>query len=135
MPTPDDLRELSDEPLDDLERELVREALNIDGRAGEAIYESSELRMLALTPVQNILMRKYLYVDLPSVDEDRDVKVLGGNDGKQYNPGDRDNWVQRAMRRLLYPDNNNDPLLTNNGPKSLISSVPIVYATGSTEFD
>lgn len=136
MPTPDDLRELDDSPLDDLERELVREALNIDGRAGEAIYEDSETRMLSLTAPQNQLMRKYLTIDLPAVDEDRDIRVGGGDDGKQYNPADRDNYVQRAMRRMLYPDKFNDPVLTgNNGPKSLIASIPIVYATGSTEFD
>ena len=135
MPTPDDLREYDDSPLDDLERELVREALNIDGRAGEAIYDDSEVRILALTPSQNILMRKYLTVDLPSVDEDRDVRVMGGSDGKQYNPADRDNWVQRAMRRMLYPDQFNDPVLITNAPRTLLKSVPIVYATGSTEFD
>ena len=135
MATPDELREFDDSPLDDLERELVREALSIDGRAGEAVYEDSEVRMLALTPSQNILMRKYLTIDLPSVDEDRDVKVIGGDDGKQYNPSDRDNWVQRAMRRMLYPDTHNNPVNGSNGPQSLIHSIPIVYATGSTEFD
>lgn len=136
MPLPDELREFDDAPLDDLERELVREALNIDGRAGTAIFDDSEARMAALTPSQNILMRKYLIVDLPSVDEDRDVRMMGGSDGKQYNPSDRDNWVQRAMRRMLYPDAFNDPVTsTNNGPRSLISTVPIVYASGSTEFD
>lgn len=135
MPVPDELREIDDSPLDDLERELVREALNIDGRAGEAVYDDSEVRMAALTPVQNVLMRKYLTIDLPSVDEDRDVKVMGGSDGKQYNPADRDNWVQKAMRRMLYPDTHNDPTLITNGPQSLIRSIPIVYATGSTEFD
>jgi len=136
MPTPDDIREFDDAPLDDLERELVREALNINGRAGDAVYESSEERMAALSPVQNQLMRKYLVVDLPQVDEDRDVRLSAtGNDSVNYNPVDRDNWVQRAMRRMLYPDQYNDPTGITNEPRSLISSVPAHYASGSTEFD
>lgn len=136
MASPDDIRSLSDSPLDALDRELVREALNIDGRAGEAIYDDSEARLALLTPPQCQLMRKYLYVDLPLVDADRDVKLNGAvGDGTNYDPSVRDNWVQRAMRRMLYPDTNNDPELTPGNNGSSISSVPIVYATGSREFD
>lgn len=135
MPTPDELREYDDSPLDDVERELVREALGIDGRAGEAVYDSSEARLALLTAPQNQLMRKYLTVDLPAVDEDRDIKVAGGTGGKYYTPGDRENWVLRAMRRLLYPDTYNDPTNTTNQPRSQFSQVPVVYASGSTEFD
>jgi len=135
MATRDDIRDYDDVTLDTLERELVRAALSINGRSGDAVYDDSNDRMDALSAVQNQMMRKYLSVDLLQVEEDRDVRIAGSSDGTNYTPAERDNWVQREMRRMLYPDLYNDPTLQTNQPRSLISYVPITYETGSAEFD
>lgn len=124
-------------PLDALEREYVRKVLGINGRAGSAIYVESENRISALTPAQCQIARIILYdIDAFGIDT---TKVIGGNRGLNYDPERDEGKGARDLRRMLYPTDSNDPILTPAGPVGnaygVIQSIPAEYKVGTNELE
>lgn len=128
--------DFDDSPLDDLERELVRQILGIDGRAGSAIYEESETRMDGLTPPQNQLVRLVLE-DADEIGIDT-TKVKGGSRGADIDPERDESKAAKLLRRMLYPTaRNNDPLNFIDPPAlGALQFIQAEYIIGSqTEFE
>jgi hypothetical protein len=133
MPSIDEIRDLDDSTLDDLEREFVRQILNITGKAGTATYIESEARMNLLTPSQCQVVRALL---LDYSDIQFDTTKAQGN-GKDYDPQRDKAYIANELRRMLYPSAvNDDPSLENGGsyvPAGTLTMVRAEYAVGSDE--
>jgi hypothetical protein len=128
--------DFDDSPLDDLERELVRQILGIDGRAGSAIYVESETRMDGLTSPQNQLVRLVLE-DADEIGIDT-TKVKGGSKGADIDPERDESKAAKLLRRMLYPSaRNNDPLNFINPPTlGQLQFIAAQYEIGTqSEFD
>jgi hypothetical protein len=127
--------DFDDSPLDDLERELVRQILEIDGRAGTAIYIDSEARMEGLTPSQCQLVRLVLE-DADEIGIDT-TKVKGGQKGADIDPQRDESKAAKLLRRMLYPTDKNDPLNFIEPPAlGAFQFIQAEYIIGSqTEFE
>lgn len=127
--------DFDDSPLDDLERELVRQILGISGRAGSAIYIDSEERMDGLTAPQNQLVRLVLE-DADEIGIDT-TKVKGGNRGADIDPDRDESKAAKFLRRMLYPTSKNDPLNFIDPPAAgALQFIQAEYIIGSqTEFE
>lgn len=118
-------------PLTDVEREIVRQILGIDGRSTSAVYQDSDARMSALSGPQNQLVRALIldYDDL-SLDTTR----MAGN-GLDYDPTRNRMLIAAELRRLLYPGDRNDPLIYDVSRSSTgITFVRVRYGPDDAEF-
>jgi len=132
MPTLDELRDLDGTPLDDLEREQVRQLLNITGKAGTATFIESETRMSLLTESQNRIVRGLL-LDYDDIGFDT-LFVQGGTKGADYNPQRDKAAIANELRRMLYPGASNEvPDVSSYIPSGSIQFVPVEYVIGSQD--
>lgn len=122
--------------LDNIEREVVRKLLGINGNIGSAVYTESEVRFNALTPSQIKLIRAYILIDLPPVEADIAVKLGGGSDGVSYDPFRLISDIKNDIRRMLYPTLYNDPLTVNGSLTGSddITLIPLCHQSGTTEY-
>jgi hypothetical protein len=126
------IQELEAGPLSDLEREIVRQILNISGTAGNAVYLDSEARMTLLTPPQRQVVRA-LILDYDDIGLDT-TKAQGL--GRDYDPERDKEKIASELRRMLYPSAANDPTTANNSgyqPSGTIFLIPVSYKVGSDE--
>jgi hypothetical protein len=135
LATLEQIREFDTTPLDDIERELVRQILNITGKAGTATYIESEVRMNLLTGPQNQLVRGLLS-DYDEISFDTTF-VSGGSNGANFNPQRDKEFIARELRRMLYPNSTNE--ITEEVAESHLLSIgkilaiPVSYEIGSKE--
>jgi hypothetical protein len=134
MPTFEQIQEKDTIALDDLEREMVRQILGIVGKAGTATYVESEIRMAALTGVQNQIIRAIIddYSDI-SFDT---TYVAGGSKGTNYNPQRDKEYIANELRRMLYPSAIHETTSITEIEETLsafgtIQFVPIEYKIGT----
>jgi hypothetical protein len=120
-------------PLNDLEREIVRQILNITGVAGSATYLDSNARMTLLTGSQCRVVRA-LILDYDDIGFDT-TKAQGL--GRDYDPERDKDRIAGELRRMLYPtDANNNPEDGSSGsyqPAGTIQMIPVTYGVGSNE--
>jgi hypothetical protein len=135
MPSLDEIRDLDTTPLDDLEREFVRQILNITGKSGTATYIESEVRMNLLTSSQNQIVRGLL-LDYEDIQFDT-TYAAGGTSGANFNPQRDKELIARELRRMLYPGSVNE--ITEEIAESnllavgKILAIPVQYKIGSSE--
>lgn len=132
MATLELIRSQLDDSLDELEREMVRQVIGIDGKAGSANRTESEVRMDALLPEQNQIVRALL-IDYDDISFDT-TRIHGGGDGVDVDPTRNKLAIANELRRMLYPTEYHDPLLTTDNGSS-IKFIPITYNTGSAEYN
>ena len=117
-------------PLNDLERELVRQILGIIGKAGTATYIESEARMELLSAPQTQIIRALL-LDYDDISFDT-LFVVGGNRGANYSPQRDKEAIANELRRMLYPtDANEDPSTSTYTTYGTINFIPVEYKIGS----
>jgi hypothetical protein len=133
--TLEQIKDFDTAPLDDIERELVRQILNITGKAGTATYIESEVRMNLLTSAQNQVVRGLL-LDYDAISFDTTF-VVGGSSGANYNPQRDKEKIAFELRRMLYPNMTNEiteEVAQNNlFAIGKIVAIPVTYKVGSKE--
>lgn len=132
MATFQQLQDFDTTPLDDLEKEVVRQIIGISGKAGTATYIESNTRMSALTASQNQVVRGIL-LDYDGIGLDT-LSVSGGQKGANYSaPRDRE-ALASELRRILYPSaSNDDPGTSTFTTMGAINVVPVTYLTGDQD--
>lgn len=121
-------------PLTDLEREIVRQVLNITGEAGSANYIDSQTRMSGLTQSQNQVVRAIIASWLEDIGFDT-TKTTDKSEINYDTTRDRDALADE-LRRMLYPDSRNNPFVTTDTlPVGSLTFIPINYGVGSDEYE
>jgi len=120
-------------PLTDLEKELVRQLLQITGKAGSATYIDSNARMETLTSPQCQIVRALL-LDYDDISFDT-TKAKGK--GEDYDPERDKAAIASELRRMLYPSLSNDSIVDITDihftPLGTIKLVPVNYKVGTDE--
>ena len=135
MASLEQIRNFDTTQLEDIEREMVRQILNITGKAGTATYIESELRMSLLTGSQNQIIRGLL-LDYDDIQFDT-TYVSGGPSGASYNPQRDKDAIAKEIRRMLYPNSSNE--ITEEDSQANLFAVgqllmiPVEYKVGSDE--
>jgi len=130
MATRTTIEEQDSNPLDDLERELVRQILGIIGKVGTATYIESEARMDLLTSSQCQIIRALL-LDYDDISLDT-LYVAGGSKGANYSPQRDKEEIAKELRRMLYPSvANENPSSSTYTTLGTISFIPVEYRTGT----
>jgi hypothetical protein len=129
MATREIIEEQDDSPLEDLERELVRQIVGITGKPGTATYIESNARMSALLPVQTQIVRA-LILDYDDIGLDT-LSVAGGSRGANFDVQRDREAIATELRRMLYPSAANEaPEESTYTSVGTIHMIPIEYITG-----
>ena len=120
-------------PLDSLERELVRQIINLTGRPGTATYIESEARMDALTASQCQIIRA-LILDYDEISLDT-TRIFGGSRGADISAQRDREAIATELRRMLYPTSGMDVNggLTVYTTSGTIKMVPVEYQVGTQD--
>ncbi len=130
MATRETIEEQDSNPLNDLERELVRQILRIIGKAGTAVYIESEARMELLTAPQCQIIRALL-LDYDDISLDT-LLVSGGSRGANYSPQRDKEEIAKELRRMLYPSiANEDSEASTYAPFGTFNFIPVEYKIGT----
>lgn len=132
MPTLGVIQDQLTTPLNDLEKEMVRQIVGITGKAGTATFIESEARMSLMSTSQNQIVRALL-LDYDDISFDT-LYVSGGSKGANFSvPRDKE-AIANELRRILYPSEANEtPEISVYSALGTIHFIPIEYDIGVKE--